>query len=66
MRSDLAALSTQRFDHCLGMQQQVLGVLLEDVLASLGTNLGDKGLKEVDRDLRLATTLRCLGGIELG
>ena len=48
------------------MHQQVLGVLLEDVLASLRTNLADKGSKQVDRYLRLAVIDGRLGRVELG
>jgi hypothetical protein len=44
----------------------VLGVLLEDVLAGLRTNLPDKGLKQIDRYFRLAALERCLGRVELG
>ena len=50
----------------LCMHQHVVGVLLEDVLTGLCTNLVDKGLKQVDRYLWLAALNRGLGGVELG
>jgi len=53
-------------NHRLRVEQQVLGVLLENVLAGLRMQLADKGLKQVDRDPRLATIERCLGRVELG
>ena len=59
-------LPAQCLNHRLRMHQEVVGVLLDDVLAGLRTNLADEGLKQVERDLRLATTVRCLGRIELG
>jgi hypothetical protein len=48
------------------MHQEVLGVLLSDVLARLGTNFADKGIKQINSDLRMVTIERCLGRVELG
>src|SRR6266498_1688310 len=59
-------LPAQRLDERLCMHQQVLGVLLEDVLAGLRTNLADKRLKQVNGHCVLAALERLLGRVELG